>query len=166
MNQSILFVITGGTIDKDYNPLTGELTFESSHLPNLIKQANCTLDIEFNVTMLKDSLEMTDHDREMILQSCHKSTHTKIVISHGTDTMTKTAQYLKNSGQLKDKTIVITGAMRPYMLGNSDSEFNVGTALSAVQLAENGIYICMNGQVIKGSQANKNRSLGVFETIE
>ena len=162
-NPCIQFIITGGTIDKDYETTTGELIFTETYLPELIQQANCTLNIEFQTLMLKDSLEMNSEDRAKIGIACVNSKNDLIVITHGTDTMTDTAQSLQLIDALKDKTIVLTGAMRPFKLGNSDSAFNVGSTLTAVQLLPKGIYISMNGKVFKADDVIKNRKKGIFE---
>jgi L-asparaginase len=161
--NSISLIITGGTIDKDYQATTGELVFSETHLPQLLKQANCTLDITTQVVMLKDSLEMTDTDREQILQACQNQTSNRIVITHGTDTMVDTAVFLQDSTKLQPKTIVLTGAMRPYKLGNSDASFNIASALMAAQLSEPGVFISMNGKLFRADEVNKNRAQGIFE---
>lgn len=160
---TISLLITGGTIDKDYHLIKGELCFNQSHLPELLEQANSTLKIASNVILMKDSLEMTDLDRQTILQACHQTKQNQIVITHGTDTMVQTALLLQQDQQLKDKTIVLTGAMRPYKLGGSDASFNIGAALSAVQLALPGVYISMNGHLFEANQVEKNLTLGQFQ---
>ncbi|MDX1795206.1 MAG: asparaginase domain-containing protein [Hydrogenovibrio sp.] len=160
----IHLLITGGTLDKDYEATTGELVFNSSHLPEILQQANVTLAIESDTLMLKDSLEMTDKDRESILNACLRSSQRRLVITHGTDTMTQTADLLKNHPDLSEKTIILTGAMRPFKLGMTDASFNLGSALMAVQLAPPGVYLTMNGQLFKSGRVVKNRDLGIFQT--
>ncbi|GAB6070267.1 asparaginase domain-containing protein [Thiomicrorhabdus hydrogeniphila] len=162
--KEIQLFITGGTLDKDYQTTTGELVFTQTHIETLLTQANLTLPINIATLMLKDSLEMTDSDREHIYQACQKSNAKNIVITHGTDTMVETAQYLQQTNTLNNKTIVLTGAMRPFMLGNSDASFNMASALMAVQLASNGIFIAMNGQLFNAGSVQKNRELGQFES--
>lgn len=162
--MSIQLVVTGGTIDKDYNTLTGELVFDETHLPKMLKQANCTLTIDLQTLMLKDSLEMTDADRDAILQACINSQYQKLVITHGTDTMIDSALHLADDERLADKTIVLTGAMRPFQLGRTDALFNLGSALMACQLSSAGVYIAMNGDLFSPHHLVKNRKLGVFET--
>lgn len=159
----IQVLITGGTIDKDYHPLTGELFFPESHLHEWIKQSNLTLHLEHEVLMQKDSLEMTQDDRNRILTTCIDAKANRIVITHGTDTMTETAAVLAKAKKLSDKTIVLTGAMRPFKLGESDALFNLGTAMMAVQLQSPGVYIAMNGHCFESSGVNKNKQLGIFE---
>ncbi|MEA3404780.1 MAG: asparaginase domain-containing protein [Pseudomonadota bacterium] len=159
----IQLFVTGGTIDKQYDAIKGELTFAATYIPSLLKEANCTLDIDVNVLMQKDSLQMTDFDRQQINQACSDCSANQIVITHGTDTMVDTALTLQNNINLTDKTIVITGAMRPYKLGDSDASFNIGSALQAVQLASAGVWISMNGQLFSADHVIKNRTLGQFE---
>lgn len=163
-NLAIQLLITGGTLDKDYHATRGELVFAQTHLSELLSEANTTLDIQSQVLMLKDSLEMTNTDREIIYQACLTSQKSHIVITHGTDTMCKTATYLLNRPGLVNKTIVLTGAMRPFKLGNSDASFNLASALMAVQLAKPSVYIAMNGQLFSADQVQKNRELGLFQT--
>lgn len=161
--STIGLFITGGTLDKDYNPITGTLDFSQSHLDQLLKQANLTITVSTQVLMLKDSLEMTTEDRQHILTACLESPYSQLVITHGTDTLTETAQFLHESELASLKTVVLTGAMRPFQLGQSDASFNVGAALMAVQLAPKGIYIAINGQLFPATQVFKNRPQGVFE---
>lgn len=162
-SSPITLLVTGGTLDKDYQTTTGELVFSETHLPQLLKEANSSLPIRTNVLMLKDSLEMLDSDREQILRACIDSGTDRVVITHGTDTMTDTALFLKNSRQVTGKTVVLTGAMRPFKLNQSDASFNLGSALMACQLAAPGIYIAMNGELFEASQVTKNRQEGIFE---
>ncbi|GKT12264.1 MAG: L-asparaginase [Thiomicrorhabdus sp.] len=158
----IQLFITGGTIDKDYQTTSGELYFAESHLPKLLKQANSTLTIETSVLMQKDSLEMTERDRLLICQSCIESSSNQIVITHGTDSMVETAILLAQQTDLQHKTIVLTGAMRPFMLGSSDASFNIGSALMAVQTTSPAIYIVMNGQLFNAMQVKKDLQQGLF----
>lgn len=159
----LTLLITGGTLDKDYETTSGELVFRQTHLPEMLQQANCSLQISSQVLMLKDSLEMTDEDRQAILQQCLDTPSSKIVITHGTDTLTTTAETLLSEPALGAKTIVLTGAMRPFKLGASDASFNLGAALTAAQLCPAGVYVAMNGLVFAADQVAKNRTLGVFE---
>ncbi len=162
-DPKLTLIVTGGTLDKDYQTSTGALVFSETHLPDILRQANTTLAIETRVLMLKDSLEMTDLDRDDIAQACRETETDTIVITHGTDTMADTALALSENAELSDKTIVLTGAMRPFRLGESDACFNLGAALMAAQLAENGVYIAMNGELFNASRVMKNRQKGVFE---
>lgn len=162
-DPKLTLIVTGGTLDKDYQTSTGALVFSETHLPDMLRQANTTLAVETRVLMLKDSLEMTDLDRDEIAQACREAETETIVITHGTDTMAETALALSEKPELSDKTIVLTGAMRPFRLGESDACFNLGAALMAAQLAENGVYIAMNGELFEASRVMKNRQKGVFE---
>jgi L-asparaginase len=159
----IHLLITGGTLDKDYDPIRGELTFPGSCVPAMLEQAYSTVSIETTVLMQKDSLQMCDADRAQILQACQHTPCERIVITHGTDTMVETAQVLADAKL--DKVVVLTGAMRPHRLGDSDALFNLGAAIMAVQLAPPGVWIAMNGQLLPAEQTQKNRQLGRFERI-
>lgn len=161
--MKIKLLITGGTIDKSYNMNNGELHFVDSHIPAMLSEGRRMADFELDRLMLKDSLDMTENDRLEILLNCQQSEVSKIIITHGTDTMVQTAQFLDD--QIKDKTIVLTGAMTPYVFDKSDSLFNLGSAFSAVQLLKAGVFIAMNGQVFKAKNVVKNREEGVFETL-
>ncbi|MEA1988352.1 MAG: asparaginase domain-containing protein [Pseudomonadota bacterium] len=160
----IQLFITGGTLDKDYNTTSGELVFTETHMNQLLNEANTSLTIDSNVLMLKDSLEMTLSDRETIYQACLNASSSQIIITHGTDTMSDTALYLQSKTDIADKIIILTGAMRPFKLGNSDASFNVASALMAVQLVSPGIYITMNGQIFTANNVQKNRAIGQFES--
>ena len=161
--MKIKLLITGGTIDKSYNMQNGELHFVDSHILSMLAEGRCKADFELHKMMFKDSLDMTENDRLEILTSCQQSDSSKIIITHGTDTMVQTAQFLDS--QIDDKTIVLTGAMIPYVFDKSDSLFNLGTAFSAVQLLKAGVYIAMSGQIFKAKNVVKNREEGVFEKL-
>ncbi len=162
-HSQIKLLITGGTIDKCYNELTGELYFTQSHLPEMLKQGHCNTHIILETLMLKDSLEMTKIDRDVILHACQQSTQSLIIITHGTDTMTLTAKHL--AMKIKDKTIVLLGAMVPYVFKQSDSLFNLGSAITAVQCLSAGVYITMNGKVFPWDQVVKNKQQGMFVSV-
>ncbi len=159
--MKIKLLITGGTIDKVYNELTGGLTFGTSHLNEMLDRSRSTVDIDSEVLFLKDSLEMNDEDRNLILSKCLESSEDAIVITHGTDTMAQTAKLLGN--QVKNKVVVLFGSMIPYSIDHSDALFNLGAALSAVQSKTNGVYIAMNGQVFDWNNVYKNKEKGLFE---
>ncbi|BCG65544.1 MAG: L-asparaginase [Methyloprofundus sp.] len=156
----IKLIITGGTIDKQYNELNGELDFPKTHIAEMIQQARCTAELETQQLMLKDSLEMQNVDRDAIYQACLATTTQQIVITHGTDTMVDTAKAL--AATLTDKTIVLVGAMVPYTINNSDALFNLGCAITAVQLLPEGIYLTMNGQVFNWDKVSKDKQAGQF----
>ncbi|WP_294948424.1 asparaginase domain-containing protein, partial [Sulfurivirga sp.] len=157
----IHLLITGGTLDKDYDALSGELTFPGTIVPHMLERARVTLPVTTTVLMQKDSLEMTDADRLRIAEAAEASEHERLVITHGTDTMTETGRLLSTRPVLKKKTIVLTGAMRPHRLGHSDALFNLGAALMAAQLAQPGVWIAMNGRLLPATTAQKDRSRGV-----
>jgi len=161
--QSIRILVTGGTFDKEYNELTGELFFQKTHLPDMLRLGRCRLDVAVETLLMIDSLQMTDTDRQLILDRCAAAAEQRIVITHGTDTMERTAQVLGQ--KVSGKTIVLTGAMVPYTFGSSDGMFNLGTALAFVQTLPPGIYVAMNGRCFPWNQVHKNREMGVFEAI-
>ena len=158
--MKIKVLITGGTIDKAYKELTGELSFTETHMVDMFNRGRCMADTLSEVLFLKDSLEMVDSDREFILDKCLSCDEQHILITHGTDTMAQTAKFLAE--KIKNKTIVLFGSMIPYSVDNSDALFNLGVALSAVQLKKPGVYIAMNGRVFDFDQVKKDKSLGIF----
>ncbi len=162
--MDITLLITGGTIDKTYHPLKGELGFDTSisQLPNMIEQANLSDTITCHQLFLIDSLEMTQQHRETLLKQCQNIECDKILISHGTDTMAETAVFLDQ--HIRDKTLVLFGAMIPYALKGSDALFNLGTALAHVQQQPVGCYVSMNGRIFAADSVSKNTDKGVFET--
>ena len=159
--MKIRVLITGGTFDKEYNELSGTLFFKETHLPEMLRLARCELDLEVDRLMLIDSIEMTDADRERILARCTEAGEERVVITHGTDTMVDTARYLGE--RVRDRTIVLTGAMVPYTFGSSDGLFNLGSALAFAQSLPHGVYVVMNGRHFDWHNVRKNRSTGRFE---
>ena len=159
----IRVLVTGGTIDKEYNPVTGELTFAKSHLTNMLNQVRCRVRVVLEEVMLKDSLQIRSEDREEILKRCIGCPEDKIIITHGTDTMVETAGVLGKN--LQGKTVVVVGALIPYAFGASDALFNLGCAFSAVQALREGVYITMNGKIFPWDHVRKNRESGEFEEI-
>ena len=158
----IQILITGGTFDKSYNHITGDLFFEKTHIPEMLKRSKCRLNVDVKTLMMIDSLEMTKKDIENIIDECKKTKSSRIVITHGTDTMVNTAK--KIAEKIKNKTIVLTGAMIPYAFGSSsDGFFNLGSALSFVQTLKHGIYIAINGQYFDYDKVEKNKLKGYFE---
>jgi len=156
-------IATGGTFDKHYNELNGVLGFAESHLPEVIKRSRMTVPVALDVLPLLDSLEMGDADRERVLTTCRAASEKAIVIVHGTDTMRETAAVLGAAGL--DQTIVLTGAMIPYSIANSDALFNLGFACGVAQVLPTGVYVAMNGQVFPWDNVTKNRSAGVFQGL-
>ncbi len=163
MTPRIRVFVTGGTFDKEYNELTGELFFQKTHLPDMLRLGRCRLEVTVETLLMIDSLQMTDEHRRLILEKCAAAAEQRIVITHGTDTMEKTARVLGK--QISGKTIVLTGAMVPYTFGSSDGMFNLGTALAFVQTLAPGVYVAMNGKYFPWNRVRKNRDQGVFETI-
>jgi L-asparaginase len=161
--SSVRIFVTGGTFDKEYNELNGELFFKDTHIQEILKLGRCKADLSVRTLMLVDSLEMTDIDRETIVSSCKHATEDRIVITHGTDTMTTTAKILAEN--ITNKTIVITGAMIPYKFGSSDGLFNLGSALAFAQTLPYGVYVAMNGRYFNWNNVKKNRQTGFFEEI-
>jgi L-asparaginase len=164
MASTIQVFITGGTFDKDYNYITGELYFKDTHLKSMFERGRCTLDVNIKTLMMVDSLEMTDEDRDIIVYNCKKSSSHKILITHGTDRIVNTAERLAKANL--EKTIVLTGAMIPYAFGtSSDGFFNLGAALAFSQCLPKGVYVCMNGRYFKWDNVQKNTKTGYFESI-
>ena len=161
--MKIRLFITGGTIDKFYNQSNGELEFDQTHFPEILSRARVEVDLLIEEILLIDSLDMVDTDRELILEKCVECDERFILITHGTDTMCETARLLGESSI--DKTIVLFGSMVPYAVSDSDAFFNFGCALGSLQLLETGVYIAMNGRVLPWNDVEKNRSLGVFQTL-
>lgn len=160
----IRIFITGGTLDKRYNELNGELFFTHTHVPEMLQQSRCSLPVVTEQLLLKDSLEMTEADREKIRQACLSVSEDKIIITHGTDTMVETAKHLAPS-LAEHKTIVLFGAMIPYSIDASDSLFNFGCAMAAVQTLSPGVYITMNGRVFDWNNVRKVREEGRFDCL-
>lgn len=159
--MAIRVFVTGGTFDKEYDEIRGELYFQDTHLPEMMREGRCVLDLEIRTLMMIDSLAMTDADRALIAEQCRRCPEERIVITHGTDTMTETARVLAHS--VPGKTIVLTGAMIPYAFGSSDGLFNLGSALSFVQVLPSGVYVAMNGRWFDWDNVRKNRETGRFE---
>ena len=155
--------ITGGTFDKEYNELDGKLFFKNTHLPEMLKLGRCKVPVEIRTLMLIDSLEMTNADRQIIVEQCRKCKEDRIVITHGTDTMEETARVLGKS--ITDKTVILTGAMIPYKFGSSDGLFNLGSALAFAETLPHGIYVAMNGRCFMWNNVKKNKKTGEFEEL-
>lgn len=162
--MSVRIFITGGTFDKEYNELTGQLYFKDSHLPEVLQLGRCLVPVDIRTLMLIDSLEMTDIDRELIARHCMDADEDQIIITHGTDTMADTARILQE--KVKSKTVVITGAMVPYKFGSSDGLFNLGSAMAFVQTLKPGVYIAMNGRCFHADNVRKNKQTGEFEELK
>lgn len=161
--MAIRIFVTGGTFDKEYNELTGELFFKDTHLHEMLRLGRSKLSLEITTLMMIDSLDMTDTLRESVALECTQAKEERILITHGTDTMAETAALL--AAKVKHKTIVLTGAMVPYKFGSSDGLFNLGSALAFVQTLPHGVYVAMNGKIFEGTNVRKNKATGEFELL-
>jgi L-asparaginase len=159
----IQIFVTGGTFDKEYDMINGTLFFKDTHLEQLLEMGRCMLDTDINTLMLKDSLDLTSEDRKLILDSCIDAPTDKIVITHGTDTIVETATLLAEN--IKNKTIILTGAIIPIKFGSSDGFFNLGSSLAFAQSLPHGIYISMHGRYFDWNNVKKNKEKGIFEEI-
>ena len=155
---------TGVTFDKEFNEITGELFFKKTQLYELLELGRSKLDVKIETLMMVDSLKMSNTERQYIVDKCKNEKTNNIIITHGTDTMVKTAELIAN--QITDKTIILTGAMIPIKFGSSDGLFNLGSAMSFVQVLEPGVYITMNGRYFNYDNVRKNKKLGIFEKIK
>jgi L-asparaginase len=163
--MAVRILVTGGTFDKEYDELTGRLFFRDTHLQEMLRRGRARLELAVETVMMIDSLEMDDEGRARIVARCREAAERAIVITHGTDTMCETAAALANA-TLPHKTIVLTGAMVPYAFGSSDGLFNLGSALSFVQVLPPGVYVAMNGRRFPWNAVRKNRDTGVFEALD
>ena len=153
-------LVTGGTFDKEYDELTGALSFRKTHVPEMLALGRCRIPVTTSVLMMKDSLLMSEADRRRILAACRRAKENRIVVTHGTDTMARTAAVLGKA--LTGKTVVLTGAMRPYRFGSSDGLFNLGSALSYAAALPPGVYVAMNGVAFPWNKVRKDKRRGVF----
>ena len=160
----VRILVTGGTFDKEYDEITGQLYFKDSHMREILELGRSRLEVKIRTLMLIDSLDMTDEDRSTILANCKRVDEDRIVITHGTDTMTQTAKTLAEAGL--DKTIVLTGAMIPYKFGSSDGLFNLGGALAFAEALPFGVYVAMHGRYFDWDKVEKNKKTGTFEETD
>ena len=161
--MKIRIFVTGGTFDKEYNELNGELFFKETHLPEMLKLGRCRLDIDIRTLMMIDSLDMTESDRKIVTENCKSSAEERIIITHGTDTMVETAKVIAEAKL--EKTIILTGAMIPYTFGSSDGLFNLGSALAFAQTLPHGVYIAMNGKHFHWNNVKKDKKAGEFVAL-
>jgi len=161
--MTIRIFITGGTFDKEYNEINGQLYFKDTHMKELLEKGRNKVPVQIRTLMMIDSLEMTAQDRELIVQQCISCPEDKIIITHGTDTMTETARVIAD--RIKNKTIVLTGAMIPIKFGSSDGLFNLGSALAFAQSLAAGVYVAMNGRCFNWNNVRKNKQTGIFEEL-
>jgi L-asparaginase len=163
LNAAARIIVTGGTFDKQYDAIAGELTFKDSHLPAILAQARITRPVSLEINQLTDSLHMTDAHRARVLAACHAAPEDVIVVVHGTDTMAETARVVGEARLAK--TIVFTGAMVPAAVQGSDALFNLGFALAAAALSPDGVYVAMNGRLFGWESVKKDKQQGVFERV-
>jgi L-asparaginase len=161
---TIRLFVTGGTFDKEYDEIRGELFFKDTHVPEMLELGRSKLKVDVRTLMMIDSLEMTDADRNLIVEQCRQAKEKHIVITHGTDTMEVTARALAEA-KLAEKTVVLTGAMIPFKFGSSDGLFNLGSALAFVQALPPGVYVAMNGRYFRAEKVHKNRETGEFQEV-
>lgn len=161
--SKIKVLVTGGTFDKEHDPIGETFIFKNTHIPEILQKGKSTLDINVKTLMMIDSLDMSQADRLTILKACEEAEEDKIIITHGTSNMDKTAMVLGE--RIKNKTIVLTGALVPYVFGNSDGMFNLGCALAFAQSLQKGVYITMNGKYFHHNNVKKNLITGKFECI-
>jgi len=153
---------TGGTIDKVYFDAKSKFEVGEPQILEVLREANLSIDYQVTPLMRKDSLELTDQDRELVRKAVEASEATRIVITHGTDTMTDTARALT---EITGKTIVLTGAMQPARFRFTDAVFNIASAMMAAQTLAEGVYIAMNGQLFDPERTRKNVEMNRFEAI-
>ncbi|MFA6318637.1 MAG: asparaginase domain-containing protein [Elusimicrobiota bacterium] len=161
--MAVRIFVTGGTFDKEYDELTGKLFFRRTHLPEMLRLGRCRVPSRVAALMMIDSLNMKRKDRLAVLRACAKARESRIVVTHGTDTMVETAAVL--GPRVQGKTVVLTGAMVPYKFGSSDGMFNLGSAVSFAQVLPPGVYIAMNGKCFTWNNVRKNRAKGEFEEL-
>jgi L-asparaginase len=159
----IRLLVTGGTFDKTYDEISGTLSFKKTYVEEMLRLGRSSVPVTVETVMLIDSLQMTDENRLAVARRCQACPESAIVITHGTDTMVETAAVLARN--VPGKTIVLTGAMVPYAFGSSDGLFNLGSALSFVQMLPAGVYIAMNGTQFPWDSVRKNREKGTFERL-
>ncbi len=157
--QPLLVLTTGGTIDKVYFDASSKFEVGESVIPELLKDAHVDHPYQLYSLMRKDSLELTDADREEIFMAVQASQQKQVVITHGTDTMTDTARVLAD---LDDHTVVLTGSLSPARFARTDATFNIGMAFAAAQTLPAGVYIVMNGRVFHGLSVRKDRDKNRF----
>jgi L-asparaginase len=161
--MKIRLLVTGGTFDKEYNEITGDLFFKSTHVPEILEDGRCILDVTVTELMMVDSKDMNDGHRNTIFRECLMADEDRIVITHGTDGMVETARYLADRGL--DKSVVLTGAIIPFAFGISDSPFNLGSAMAFVQIVRPGVYVVMNGRLFENDNVRKDVETGTFQQV-
>tara|TARA_X000000950_G_scaffold49917_1_gene58572 strand:+ start:1611 stop:2105 length:495 start_codon:yes stop_codon:yes gene_type:complete len=163
ISDKISILITGGTFDKEYDEINGILSFKKTQIHEMLHQSRAKIEFEIKTLMLIDSLEMSDKQREEIVNNCAQDENNKIIITHGTDTIAETGQAIIN--EKLHKCIILTGAMIPIKFGSSDGLFNLGCAVGLVQSLKNGVYVAMNGNYFPANKVKKNIESGSFEEV-
>ena len=161
--EPLRIFVTGGTFDKTYDEIRGTLSFGGTHLPEMLRLGRSRVETTIETLLMIDSLDMTDANRAQIVAACARCPETRIVITHGTDTMVETARAVAHG--VIGKTVVLTGAMVPYAFGSSDGLFNLGSAVSFAQSLPPGVSIAMNGMNFPWNDCRKNRATGFFERL-
>lgn len=162
-SPAILVLTTGGTIDKNYFDALSEYQITDSGIPDLLAEARVALPFRVVELMRKDSLDLTQADRLLVAAAAREAPETRIVITHGTDTMTETARVL--AAEVPGKTVVLTGALSPARFAQTDAPFNLGMAFATAQVAPPGAWIAMSGEVFNGLKVRKDRAAGKFVAI-
>jgi len=162
--MTIRIIITGGTIDKEYDPKKQEFVLKNTHIKQMLREGHDLTTAKITKLMLKDSKNMIEKDYNKILIECKNTREKQVVITHGTDNMHKTAQLLGKN--IKNKTIILTGALRPGTLEETDALFNLGGAIIAVQALPVGVYVAISGKIFEWHNVRKNKKHARFETIK
>jgi L-asparaginase len=160
--MELLVLTTGGSIDKTYSAAESSFVVGVPAVRRVLSDANVTLGIEVRELFRRDSLNISEEDRHAISREIRRSSFKRVVVTHGTDSIVETARFLEPSN---DRTIVLTGAMRPADFRKTDAEFNLGAAIAAVQILPEGVYIVMNGRILTPAHSRKNPDLEIFEEI-
>jgi L-asparaginase len=159
--MKITFIQTGGTIDKDYPKTIGGYAFEISEpaVKRILEKLNPSFEYEIISLFKKDSQDITEEDREKIYKTCKELENDRIIITHGTDTLIETAEELRD---IKEKVIILTGAFKPEKFTDSDAHINVGVAIGAVNVLNDGVYITMNGRIYPWDKVKRDPKTGKF----
>jgi L-asparaginase len=160
--SGMLILTTGGTIDKVYFDAASEFEVGEPTVPHIFEDVGADIEYELHPLFRKDSLEMTDEDRAVVRAACETTSHCQILITHGTDTMARTAEALMG---IPGKVIVLTGALAPARFRVTDAIFNIGSAVGALQSLDEGVYLAMNGRIFEAGKVRKNREAGRFEVL-
>ena len=161
--MKVHIITTGGTIDKIYFDALSDYQIGDPVIGDLLQKIGVGFDFDVHSLMRKDSLELTDTDRQLIVDTVKAADSDYVLVTHGTDTMVETGQWLKR--QVPEKRIVLTGALQPAAFRETDAVFNIGCALGALQCVAPGAYVSMNGQIFDVLKVKKNRDANRFESL-